>query len=85
MTKSKKLIAFVIFPLLFLSVIIFLIITSEVEYSHTRQESQHVNPTGHLTVDTEFGTIHIETANRNDVDIATKKNGNQKAGYCDRS
>ena len=80
MTKSKKLIAFVIFPLLFLSVIIFGIITSEMEYSHTRRKSQHVNPTGHLTVDTEFGTIHIETTNRNDVDITTRKEWKSKGG-----
>lgn len=80
MTTSKKLIAFVLFPLLFLSVIIFGIITSEMEYSHTRRESKHVNPTGHLTVDTELGTIHIETTNRNDVDIATEKKWESKSG-----
>ena len=70
MTTSKKFIAFVIFPLLFLSLIIFALVTSGISNSHTRQEGHNVHPTGHLTVDTEFGTIHIETANRNHVDIA---------------
>ena len=80
MTKSKKLVAFVIFPLLFLSVIIFGIITSEMKNLHTNREGHNVNPTGHLTVDTEFGTINIETANRNQVDIATKKEWKSKSG-----
>ena len=80
MTKSKKLVAFVIFPLLFLSLIIFGIITSVLENVHTRRESHNVHPTGHLTVDTEFGTINIETANRNDVDIATRKEWRSKSG-----
>ena len=80
MTKSKKLVAFVIIPLLFLSMILFGVITSEMVISHTYSEGHNVNPTGHLTVDTEFGTINIETANRNQVDIATRKEWKSKSG-----
>lgn len=70
MTKSKKFIAFVIFPLLFLSLIILGLLSSGISQSNSRSAGHNVHPTGHLTVDTEFGTIHIETANRNHVDIA---------------
>ncbi|MDE0325569.1 MAG: hypothetical protein OXN27_16775 [Candidatus Poribacteria bacterium] len=80
MTKSKRFVAFVIFPLLFLSVIIFGIITSEMKNVHTSREGHHVNSTGHLTVETEFGTINIETANRNHVDIATRKEWKSRSG-----
>ena len=73
MTKSKKLVAFVIFPLLFLSLIILALISGGISSSHTRQEGHNVNPTGHLTVDTEFGTINIETTDRNHVDITVRK------------
>lgn len=80
MTKLNKFIAFLIFPLLFISVIIFGIITSELEHLHTKQENHNVHPTGHLTVDTELGTINIETENRNDVNIATRKEWKSKSG-----
>ena len=80
MTRSNKVVAFVIIPLLFLSLIILGIITSEMNISHTRREGHNVNPTGYLTVDTEFGTIHIEPVNRNDVRIATKKEWKSKSG-----
>lgn len=80
MTKSQKLVAFVIFPLLFLSLVIFGVTRSEMVISHTYSESHNVNPTGHLTVDTELGTIHIETANRNQVDITTEKKWKSKSG-----
>ena len=80
MTRSNKIVAFVIIPLLFLSLIILGIITSEMKISHTKREGHNVNPTGHLTVDTELGTIHIETANRNQVDIATHKKWKSKSG-----
>ena len=80
MTKSKKFVAFVIFPLLFLSLVIFGVTRSEMVISHTDHEGHNVNPTGHLTVDTELGTIHIETANRNQVDIATRKKWKSKSG-----
>ena len=80
MTQSKRFIAFVIFPLLFLSVIIFGIITSEMKNVHTYREGHNVNSTGHLTVETEFGTINIETANRNHVDIATRKEWKSRSG-----
>ena len=73
MTTSKRLVAFVVFPLLFLSLIILALITAGISNSHTRQEGHSVNPTGHLTVETEFGTINIETANRNHVDITVRK------------
>ena len=73
MTKSKRLVAFVIFPLLFLSLIILALITAGISNSHTSQEGHNVNPTGHLTVETEFGTINIETTDRNHVDITVRK------------
>ena len=73
MTTSKRLVAFVVFPLLFLSLIILALITAGISNSHTSQEGHNVNPTGHLTVETEFGTINIETANRNHVDITVRK------------
>ena len=73
MTKSKKLVAFVIFPLLFLSLIILTLITGGISNSHTSQKGRSVNPTGHLTVETEFGTINIETTDRNHVDITVRK------------
>ena len=80
MTRSNRIIAFVIFPLLFLSLVIFGVTRSEMVISHTYSEGHNVNPTGHLTVDTELGTIHIETANRNQVDIATHKKWKSKSG-----
>ena len=80
MTKSKRFIAFVIFPLLFLSLVIFGITRSEMVISHTYSEGRNLNPTGHLTVDTELGTIHIEPVNRNQVDIATHKKWKSKSG-----
>lgn len=73
MTKSKRFVAFVIFPLLFLSLIILGLLSSGISQSSSRSEGHNVYPTGHLTVDTEFGTINIETADRNHVDIAIKK------------
>ena len=73
MTTSKRLVAFVVFPLLFLSLIILTLITGGISNSHTRQEGRSVNPTGHLTVETEFGTINIETTDRNHVDITVRK------------
>ena len=73
MTKSKRLVAFVIFPLLFLSLIILALTTAGISNSHTSQEGHNVNPTGHLTVETEFGTINIETTDRNHVDITVRK------------
>ena len=48
MTKSKRLVAFVISPLLFLSLIILALITAGISNSHTSQEGHNVNPTGHL-------------------------------------
>ena len=80
MTRSNRVVAFVIIPLLFLSVIIFGVIRSEMVTSHTYNEGHNVNPTGHLIVDTELGTINIETANRNQVDITTKKKWKSKSG-----
>ncbi len=80
MTKSKRFIAFVIFPLLFLSLVIFGVTRSEMVISHTDHEGHNVNPTGHLTVDTELGTIHIETTDRNQVDITTSKKWKSKSG-----
>lgn len=73
MTTSKRFVAFVIFPLLFLSLIILGLFSSGISQSSSRSEGHNVHPTGHLTVDTEFGTINIETTDRNHVDIAMKK------------
>ena len=80
MTRSNKVVAFVIIPLLFLSLIILGIITSEMVISHTYSEGHNVKPTGHLTVDTELGTINIEPVNRNQVDITTIKKWKSKSG-----
>lgn len=80
MTKSKRFIAFIIFPLLFLSLVIFGVTRSEMVISHTYSEGHNVNPTGYLTVDTELGTINIEPANRNQVDSATHKKWKSKSG-----
>ena len=73
MTKLNKFIAFVIFPLLCLSLIILGLLSSGISQSNSRSEGLNVNLTGYLTVDTEFGTINIETTDRNHVDIAVKK------------
>ena len=73
MTKSKRFVAFVIFPLLFLSLIILGLFSSGISQSSSRSEGHNVYPTGHLTVDTEFGTINIEITDHNHVDIAIKK------------
>ena len=73
MTKSQKLVAFVIFPLLFLSLVIFTLLIGGISQSHTRQEGHTVNPIGHLTVDTEFGMINIETTDHDRVEITIKK------------
>lgn len=80
MTRSNKVIAFVIIPLLFLSLIIVAVIGSEMVILHTYSEGHNVNPTGHLTVDTELGTINIEPVNRNQVDIVTRKKWKSKSG-----
>ena len=69
MTKSKRLVAF----LVLLSVIIFVLFIGEVENSRTDRSEFPVNPTGHLTVDTEFGTIHIETTDQDHINIAGTK------------
>lgn len=73
MTKSKRLVAFLVLPLLFLSVVIFVLFIGEVENTRTNRSGFTVNPTGHLTVDTEFGTIHIETTDEDHINIAGTK------------
>ena len=55
------------------SLIILGLFSSGISQSNSRSEGHNVNPTGHLTVDTEFGTINIETTDRNHVDIAIKE------------
>ena len=81
MTKSKKFIAFVIFPLLFLLLIILALTTSEMEISQGESMSHDdVDPHGHLhlTVDAEFDTIHIETTDQPRVHIGIEKRWTSK-------
>ena len=78
MTKSKRLVAFLVLPLLFLSVVIFVLFIGDVEHSRTDRSEFPVNPTGHLTVDTEFGTIRIETTDEDHINIAGTKEWNAK-------
>ena len=75
MTKLNKFIAFVVFPLLFLSLVILtLFVGSALEVSHRHRTGHHVNPTGHLTVEIEFGTIKIETTeDQHHINITTRK------------
>ena len=76
MTKSKRLVAFLVLPLLFLSVVIFVLFIGEVENSRTNRSGFTVNPTGRLTVDLEFGTINIdniETTDQDYINIAYTK------------
>ena len=81
MTKSKKLVAFVIFPLLFLLLLILTLTTSEMEISQ-REGISHddVDPNGHLhlTVDAEFDTVHIEATDQPRVHIAIEKRWTSK-------
>ena len=83
MTKSKKLVAFVIFPLLFLSLLVLLPVMSVLVNSHTTQDRYTVNPEGHLAVDIELGAIIIETTDRNYVDIVTRKQWKSKSGILE--
>ena len=81
MTKSKKLVAFVIFPLLFLSLIVITLTTSEMEISQSESMSHDdVDPNGHLylTVDADFDTIHIEATDQPRVHIAIEKRWTSK-------
>ena len=81
MTKSKKLVAFVIFPLLFLLLIILALTTSEMEISQGESMSHDdVDPNGHLhlTVDAEFDTIHIEATDQPRVHIGIEKRWTSK-------
>ena len=76
MTKSKRLVAFLVLPLLFLSVVIFVLFIGEVENTRTNRSGFTVNPTGRLTVDLEFGTINIdniETTDQDRINIAYTK------------
>lgn len=73
MTKSKRLVAFLVFPLLFLSGAIFVLFVGEIENSQSNRSGFAVNPTGHLTVDLEFGTINIETTDKDRITIAYTK------------
>ena len=81
MTKSKKLVAFVIFPLLFLLLVIVTLTTSEMEISQSESMSHDdVDPNGHLhlTIDADFDTIHIETTDQPRVHIAIEKRWTSK-------
>ena len=73
MTKSKRLVAFLVFPLLFLSGAIFVLFVGEIENSQNNRSGFAVNPTGHLTVDLEFGTINIETTDKDRITITYTK------------
>lgn len=81
MTKAKKLVAFVIFPLLFLLLIIITLTTSEMEISQSESISHDaVDPNGHLhlTVDAEFDTVYIEATDQPRVRIAIEKRWTSK-------
>ena len=73
MTKSKRLIVFVAFLLLFLSGVIFVLFIGKIENSHRNSSGFTVSPTGHLTVDLEFGTINIETTDQDHINITYTK------------
>lgn len=73
MTKSKRLGAFLVFSLLFLSVVIFVLFLGEIENSQSNRSGFTVNPTGHLTVELEFGTINIETTDKDRITITYTK------------
>ena len=81
MTKSKKLITFVIFPLVFLLLIIVVLTTSEMEISQAeRMSHDDVDPNGllHLTVDADFDMVHIEATDQPRIDIAIEKRWTSK-------
>ena len=81
MTKSKKLVAFVFFPLLFLLLIIVTLTTSEMEISQSESVNRDdVDPNGHLhlTIDADFDTIHIETTDQPRVHMAIEKRWTSK-------
>ena len=81
MTKSKKLVAFVIFPLLFLLLLILTLTTSEMEISQSESMSHDdVDPNGHLhlTIDAAFDTVHIEATDQPRVHIAIEKRWTSK-------
>lgn len=81
MTKSKKLVAFVIFPLLFLLLITLTVTTSEMEISQSESMSHDdVAPNGHLhlTTDAAFDTIHIEATDQPRVHIGIEKRWTSK-------
>lgn len=71
MTKSKRLVAFFVFPLLL--VVIFVLFIGEIENSHRNSSGFTVNLTGHLTVDLEFGVINIEPTDQDHINIAYTK------------
>ena len=71
MTKSKRLVAFFVFPLLL--VVIFVLFIGEIENSHRNSLGFTVNPIGHLTVDLEFGVINIEPTDQDHINIAYTK------------
>lgn len=79
MTKSKRLVAFLVFPLLFLSGVIFVLFVGEIEHSQNYRSDFAVNPTGHLTVDLEFGTINIETTDKDHINITYTKEWKAKS------
>lgn len=73
MTKSKRLIVFVVFLPLFLFGVIFVLFIGKIENAHRNSSGFTVSPTGHLTVDLEFGTINIETTDQDHINITYTK------------
>lgn len=71
--RKKGSAIFMILVLLFLSVVILILITGEIEKSYTKIDTHTVSPVGHLSVRTTFGTIHIETTTDNHLNIAVTK------------
>ena len=73
MTKSKPLVAFLVLPFLLVVTFVLFIGDGEIGNAHRNSSGFTVNPTGHLTVDLEFGVINIETTDENHIDIAHTK------------
>lgn len=71
MTKPKRLTVFLVF--LLLSGVIFVLFIGKVENSHRNSSGFTVSPTGYLTVDLEFGAIHIETTDQDHINIIYTK------------
>ena len=69
MIKSNRSIIFLIIFLLFISLVIFVFVKGEIEFSEIIKRQPPADPNGHLTVDIELGTINIEFTDEPLIDI----------------